>query len=140
MVFFEEGDEFIGWNNGSSTWNGLHVFDEGPVYDMSPQFDWSLLEKLTRKISTLKSFLKHCLDLFKDKNESQWFYSISEEPKEDPRQEKIVNHIHRRMNTGRKLCMKHQIGDYDMDFIKLNLVLDFKILTKKTWESMGKTK
>ena len=80
------------------------------------------------------------MDLVKDENESQWFYSILEEPKEDPWQEKIVNHIDRRMNTGRKLCMKHQIGDYDMDFIKLNLVLDFKILTKKTWESMAKTK
>ena len=71
-----EGDEFTGWDNGSSTWNGLHVFDEGPVYDMSPQFDWSLLEKSTRKVSTLKSFLKLCLDLVKDENESQWFYSI----------------------------------------------------------------
>ena len=80
------------------------------------------------------------MDLVKDENELQWFYSILEEPKEYLQQEKNVNHIHRRMNTGRKLCMKDQIGDYDMDFIILNLVLDFKILTKKTWESMGNTK
>ena len=81
-VFFEEGNEFTGWDNGSSTWNAPPVFDEGLVYDMSPRFDRSLLEKSTRKVSTLKNFLKHCLDFVKDENELKWFYSILEEPKE----------------------------------------------------------
>ena len=36
--------------------------------------------------------------------------------------------------------MKVQIGENDMDLIILDLVLYFKILTKKTWESMGKNK
>ena len=99
-VFFEEGNEIIGWDNGSLTWNAPPVFDEGLVYDMSPQFDRSLLEKSTRKVSTLKNLLKHCLDLVKDENELKGFYSILEEPKEDPRQEKFVNHIHRRRNNG----------------------------------------
>ena len=36
--------------------------------------------------------------------------------------------------------MKVQIGENDMDLIILDLVLYFKILTKKTWESMAKTK
>ena len=30
------------------------------------------------------------------------------------------------------------IGDYDMDYIILDLGLDFKILTRQTWESMNK--
>ena len=107
---------------------------------MSPRFSRSLLEKSTRKVSTLKSFLKLCLDLVKDENELKWFYSILEEPEKDPRQEKFVDHIHRRRNIRRELCMKDQIGDYDMDLIILDSVLYFNILTKKTWKSMGKTK
>ena len=34
--------------------------------------------------------------------------------------------------------MTTQIGDYDMDYIILDLGYDVNILTWKTWESMGK--
>ena len=36
--------------------------------------------------------------------------------------------------------MNAQIGDYDMDFIILDLGTYANILTKKTWESMRNTK
>ena len=36
--------------------------------------------------------------------------------------------------------MNSQIGDYDMDFIILDLGLYVNILTRKTWESMGNTR
>ena len=35
--------------------------------------------------------------------------------------------------------MNTQIGDYDMDYIILDLGSDVNILTRQTWESMGKT-
>ena len=34
--------------------------------------------------------------------------------------------------------MTAQIGDYDMDYIILDLGSDVNILTRKTWESMNK--
>ena len=34
--------------------------------------------------------------------------------------------------------MTTQIGDYDMDYIILDLGSDVNILTRQTWESMGK--
>ena len=34
--------------------------------------------------------------------------------------------------------MTRQIGDYDMDYIILDPRYDVNILTRQTWESMGK--
>ena len=48
-----------------------------------------------------------------------------------------VNHvIHKIMKIDQELCMNAQIGDYDMDFIILDLGSDVNISTKQTWESM----
>ena len=40
--------------------------------------------------------------------------------------------------TGREMRMNAQIGDYEMDYIILDLGSDVNILTCQTWESMGK--
>ena len=39
---------------------------------------------------------------------------------------------------GREMRMIVHIGDYDVDSIILDLGSDVNILTKKTWEMMGK--
>ena len=49
----------------------------------------------------------------------------------------MFNHIHRTMNIGQEIHMNSHIGDYDMDFIILDLGSDVNILTRKTWELMG---
>ena len=46
---------------------------------------------------------------------------------EDPPSKK-VNSIKTKLKTGRKLRMTAQIGDYDMDYIILNLGFDVNIL------------
>ena len=50
----------------------------------------------------------------------------------------MVNHIGKRLKIGQELRMTTQIGDYDMDDIILYFGSDVNILTRKTWESMGK--
>jgi hypothetical protein len=40
--------------------------DLPPVYDMPPTYDHSITERPVEKESTLKSFLKSCLELIKD--------------------------------------------------------------------------
>ena len=52
--------------------------------------------------------------------------------------EKKVNQVWKKYKTGRELRMTAQIGDYNMDYIILDLGSDVNILTWKTWESMGK--
>ena len=49
----------------------------------------------------------------------------------------MVNHIGKRLKIGFELRMTAQIGDYDMDYIIMDLGFDFNILTRQTWESMG---
>ena len=61
-----------------------------------------------------------------------------EEHQEDVRPERRVNHVGKRLKTGHKLRMTAHIGDYDMDYIILELGSDVNILTRKTWENMGK--
>ena len=55
----------------------------------------------------------------------------------DPRVKK-VNSVRTKFKTGYELRMSMQIGDYDMDFIILDLGTDIKILMHQTWEIMGK--
>ena len=49
-----------------------------------------------------------------------------------------VNHVGKRLKAGCELRMIAQIGYYDMDYIILDLGSDANIMTKQTWESMGK--
>ena len=56
----------------------------------------------------------------------------------DPWPQKKVNQVRKKFKTGSELRMTTQIGDYDMDYISLDLGSDINILTRQTWESMGK--
>ena len=56
----------------------------------------------------------------------------------EPQLEKKVNQVQKKCKTGCELRMNVHIGDYDMDYIILDLGLDVNFLTRETWESMGK--
>ena len=51
---------------------------------------------------------------------------------------KKVNSVKIKFKMGFELRMSVQIGDYDMDYIILDLGSDVNILTCQTWEIMGK--
>ena len=57
------------------------------------------------------------------------------EPQRSSGKEKTVNRVRR---TGREMRLHAQIGEYDMTDIILDLGLEVNVLTKKTWEQMGK--
>ena len=46
--------------------------------------------------------------------------------------------MRRKFKTARELRMTAHIGDYDMDYIILDMGYDVNILMQQTWESMGK--
>ena len=66
--------------------------------------------------------------------------TLIEETPEELWLERIVNHVEKRLKTSRELWMIAQIGDYDMDYIILDLGSNVNILTRKTWESMNKSR
>ena len=61
-----------------------------------------------------------------------------EETPVEPQAEKRVNQVGKKFKTRRELRMTAQIGDYDMDYIILDLGSNVNILMRQTWESMGK--
>ena len=57
------------------------------------------------------------------------------DPQRSSGKEKTVNRV--RM-TGREMRLHARIGEYDMTDIILDLGLEVNVLTKQTWEQMGK--
>ena len=66
--------------------------------------------------------------------------AMIEEIPVEPLPEKKVNQVWKKFKTGCKLKMIAQIGDYNMDYIILDLGLDVNILMWQTWESMGNSR
>ena len=52
-------------------------------------------------------------------------------------QDSAVNSLHKK-NMGKEMCMNIQIGNYEVDSVILDLGSDVNILTKKTWQKMGR--
>src|SRR5882757_2788738 len=59
----------------------------------------------------------------------------SYEPQQSSDRGKTINRVRR---TGREMRLHAQIGDYDMTDIILDLGSEVNVLTKQTWEQMGK--
>ena len=89
---------------------------------------------MTEKVSKMKELFKSCLTLITYKYFVEELIALIGEPQVDVRLEKRVNHIGKRLNTSRELGMNAQIGDYNMDYIILDLGSDVNNITRKTWE------
>ena len=97
---------------------------------MPKWFQHIFQKKVPQKVSKIKSFLSSCLVLIQDKDAIEELQALIEETPVEPQPEKRVNQIGKKFKTGRKLRMTAQIGDYDMDYIILDLGSDVNILTR----------
>ena len=61
-----------------------------------------------------------------------------EETLEELQPRNKFNHIKNKFKNWHELRMTAEIGNYDMDYIILDMGLYINILTRHTWESMGK--
>ena len=95
-------------------------------------------EALMDKVSTLSTFLQSCMKLLRNQNDLNELQKViaSCEPRQSSGKEKTVNRVRR---TGREMRLHAQIGEYDMTDIILDLGSEVNVLTKQTWEQMGKT-
>ena len=108
------------------------------VREMPERFQHIFQKKVPQKVSKLKSFLSCCLVLIQDKYAIEELQALIEETPVEPQPEKKVNQLRKKLKTGHKLRMTAQIGDYDMDYIILDLGFDANIFMRQTWENMGK--
>jgi hypothetical protein len=51
-----------------------------------------------------------------------------------------VNQVSRKRRTNKELPLSAQIGDFDVDYVVLDLGSEVNVMTKKTWALMGKPK
>ena len=53
---------------------------------------------------------------------------------------RVVHQIKKYIRTRKEMRLNAQIGDYEMDEVILDLGSEVNVLTKQTWELMGKPK
>jgi hypothetical protein len=58
----------------------------------------------------------------------------------DPLLNKEVHQLSKKRRTNKELHLNTQIGEYDIDYVVLNLGLEVNVMTKQTWVMMGKNK
>jgi hypothetical protein len=51
-----------------------------------------------------------------------------------------ANQVSRKRRTSKELRLSVEIGDYNMDYVVLDLGSEVNVMTKKTWALMGKPK
>ena len=73
-----------------------------------------------------------------DKDGISELQEMIEEISIEPQPEKKFNQVRKKCKIGRELRRNVQIGDYDMDYIILDLSSDVNILMWQMWESMDK--
>ena len=89
------------------------------------------------QVSTLSLFLQSCIKLLRNQNALNELQKVIQscEPHQSPDSERAVSRVRR---TGREMRLHAQVGEYDMKDIILDLGSEVNILTKQTWEQMGK--
>jgi hypothetical protein len=57
-----------------------------------------------------------------------------------PLMNKEVHQVSRKRRTNKELHLNAQIGDYDMDYVVLDLGSEVNVMMKQTWALIGKPK
>jgi hypothetical protein len=94
-------------------------------------------------VRNLVSFLYMFLDLIKDGSVVQELQHLIKQydlGKVDPLLNRAVYQVSRKRRKNKELHLNARIGDYDIDYVVLDLGLGVNVMTKKTWEMMGKPK
>jgi hypothetical protein len=88
-------------------------------------------------------FLRTCVKLIQDKGTVQELQNLIRQyelRKIDPLLNREVHQIGKRRRTNKELHLNAQIGEYDIDYVVLDLGSEVNVMMKKTWALMGKLK
>jgi hypothetical protein len=114
-----------------------------PVVDMPLVCDRTIPENPLEKVSTLREFLRSCVELMKDETVLNALCEMIDhcaQEREIPTAQRVVNQVLCKKRTNGEFRLSAQIGEYDVDNVILDLGSDVNVLPKKTWEMMGKPK
>jgi hypothetical protein len=88
-------------------------------------------------------FLYNCINLIKDEKvvqELQHLVRQYEIGRIDPMLSRDVNQVSRKRRTNKELHLSAHIGDYDVDYVVLDLGSEVNFMMKQTCTLMGKTR
>jgi hypothetical protein len=137
-IFEEAREEFKG-NQGSSSKTRPEINE----YGICQAFDQSTSSEEGKEVSKLIEFLYTCLKLIQDENVVQELHNVIRQyelGKVDPLLNRGVHQIGKKRRTNKELHLNAQIGEYDVDYVVLDLGSEVNVMTKKTWALMGKPK
>jgi hypothetical protein len=110
---------------------------------MPQAFDQSALPEEGKEVSKLMEFLCTCVKLIQDKSVVQELQNLIRQyelGRIDPLLSKAVHQIGKKRRTNKELHLNAQIGEYDIDYVVLDLGSEVNVMTKQTWALMGKPK
>jgi hypothetical protein len=110
---------------------------------MPPIFNQSASPREGKEVSKLMEFLYTCIKLIQDENTGRELKNLIKKyelGKIDPLLNRTVHQIGKRKRTNKELHLNAQIGEYDIDYVVLDLGLEVNVMTKQTWALMGKPK
>ena len=99
-------------------------------------FDPSVEAGPSRKYGILRKFFESCLLLERDSHTLVKLEALLYWPYKAVK-DSAVNSL-QKWKTGKDMRMNIQIRDYEVDSVILDLGSDINILTKQTWQQMGK--
>jgi hypothetical protein len=129
-IFEEERKEFIG-DQGSSSKTRLEVRE----YGIPQAFDRSTSPREGKEVSKLMEFLYTCIKLIHGESivhKLQNLIRQYELGKIDPLLNREVHQIGNKRRINKELHLNAQIGEYEIDYVVLNLGSEVNVMTKKT--------
>jgi hypothetical protein len=88
-------------------------------------------------------FLYTCIKLIQDESDVQELQNLIRQcdlGKIDPLLNREVHQIAKKRRTNKELHLNAQIGEYDIDYVVLDLGSEVNVMMKKTWALIGKPK
>jgi hypothetical protein len=136
---FEEARKEFKEDQGYSSKARIEVRE----YGMPQAFDQSTLPRKEKEVSKLMEILFTCIKLIQDESIVQELQSLIKQyelGKIDPLLNRAVHQIVNKRRKNKELHLNAQIGEYDIDYVVLDLWLEVNFMMKQTWALMGKPK
>jgi hypothetical protein len=138
QMFEEARKEFRG-DQGSTS----KIRPDVREYEMPLDFDHSTSPKEGKEVRKLMEFLYTCIKLVQDESVVQELQNLIRQyelGKIDPLMNRALHQIGKKRRKNKELHLNAQIGEYDIDYVVLDLVSEVNVMTKQTWALMGKLK
>jgi hypothetical protein len=104
-------------------------------------FDHSASPKEGKEVSKLMEFLYTCIKLIQDESVVQELQNLIRQyeiERIDPLLNKEVHQLSKKRRKNKELHLHAQIGEYDIDYVVLDLGSEVNVMTKQTWALMEK--